>query len=260
VDSICISTNDQSLTSPGLIQGVQRDIAQRLAVKRSTLRELSSSIIAATSKTRETEALLEVIANRKKTNKNAVHQGDAEGKVLSKQLEATKVELSQLEYDLEIKPKQFAEAQRREDIRMRQISAKKFPHAAPKSNRRIDGWGDWAWDAIVNPLGYLTQVEHTTTWDVTVNEHRKWEEEIISRRLRLQDQIVRLQHQIESYQRRMTENRSEYQGRSSQDSAQENKFRCELISQERSLKVMVDRQNLIQSSIEIDLIIGSDLV
>ncbi|KAL5325483.1 hypothetical protein ACEPPN_006609 [Leptodophora sp. 'Broadleaf-Isolate-01'] len=150
---------------------------------------------------------------------------------------------------MEFGPKQFAEAQRRENERV------EIPQP--------DGWGPWIWDAIWNPIGNYNELAQSAAWEAKVDEYKKWEEESNTKRFELEEEIISLKHQIQSHQaqhERELEQKSRDKILAAQQCiAMENKLTSRLICQERALKVMTDEKKLLKSSIAIEQTIQSDL-
>ena len=104
------------LNALGLIQRSQRDIANSIVEKKSTLERISGNIITAATTIKDTEIQLQTLMS--KTDDEDTWEAQAILKVLRNQLEEAEAAKRRLEHELEFKPKQFAEAQRRENERV----------------------------------------------------------------------------------------------------------------------------------------------
>ncbi|KAG4444010.1 hypothetical protein IFR05_000470 [Cadophora sp. M221] len=231
----------------GPTQRIRRDIANSIAEKKATLMKISGNILTTATTFRETERQLQAMAS--KTEENDTWEAEALIKVLRKQLEEAEAATRRLDHELEFRPKQFAEAERRENERME----------VPQP----DGWGPWIWDAIWNPIGNYNELAQSAAWEAKVDEYRKWEEESSIKRFESREKVISLKNKIQNLQAQHAqelEQRSRDKLLAAQQSiAKENKLTSRLISQERALKVMTDEQKLLKISIATEKAIQTDM-
>ena len=239
----------------GGIKTGQGEILKRIATTKTNLEAISLRIAEVGASVQRTEKELKSISSRIKRAKDSEKQAEVTKHELSARLGSKKANLKQLGQDLETKPKQFAEAKRRED--RRRESAEISMRVILQDESFITdvtegGLVEWTWNAMWNPIGNLNQLTYVKAWDATTRNFQDWEAESNIERFKFQQEISSLEHNIENCQRQNQQASGDLIQELQDCNAQEHQLNTELVSQKGKAKLLEKEVEVLKISLSAD--------